>query len=516
MANVAVDPYLGQLLISRYRLVDLIGKGSMGRVYRADDTLLGGVPVAVKFLSRTLLNERMKFRFAQEARAGALLGQKSMHIVRVIDYGVHQDESPFYVMEYLQGENLSDQLLLRPTNLSRFLTLARHVCLGLQAAHHSIKVEGKICPIVHRDIKPSNILVVHDSGMGEFAKVLDFGIAKFLSDAEASQTQSFMGTLAYCSPEQIEGCELDNRSDIYSLGITFFEMLTGQMPLQSDSHSIGGWFKAHHFQQPATIESVCPGLNLPKSLEEMIMGCMAKSPERRPQTVNDILKTLEEVEQERKSSIPPAATLPAAEASPQSVTAEEFLPQSAVLSVEETCWQSSWPKNKPVGEIVFAKLIKTQAQTAATIWVMLPRHDIDRRLLSTRYNNFLLTMAPHPMMLWITAIYDPTHGVRWLPCYLDMKNPSAQELALELGNGGYYPLAFFPLDEPEQCANVMMLTIDPLQRQLLRQWVQLCRESISSAPATVSKGLLKAEFEKLKPQILVKLQRVTKMPEILE
>ncbi len=510
MTSTQFDPNLGQLLISRYQLAELIGKGSMGRVYLAEDTLLGGVPVAVKFLAKSLLGERMRGRFAAEARLGALLGQRSIHIVRVIDYGVNQEDAPFYVMEYLQGENLSDMLMVEPIPFQRFLKLMRQICLGLQTAHEGIKVDGELCSIIHRDIKPSNVLVIQDPALGELAKVLDFGIAKFMSDRDSGQTQSFMGTLAYCSPEQIEGKELDNRSDIYSLGITMFEMLTTKMPLQAENHSIGSWYKTHHNQKPLSLDRAAPGLSVPKALEDLIMGCMAKSPSDRPQTVKEILEILQPLEQSfgvPEPEIPEVIEQPTV--APDEITNRStvVLPQSALLSVEEACWQTAWPEDKPVAEIVFAQMVKAQAEQAAAVWMMLPRQDIQKRLLSSRYNQFLFTMAPHPMMLWITAIYDATLGARWMPCYLDLKNKYYQEMTLLLGQTGYYQLLYFALEDPTHCANVRTLTIAPYQRQLLRDWVQSSQNLVSTASASLSKEVLKAEFEKLKPQILEKLQR---------
>jgi eukaryotic-like serine/threonine-protein kinase len=507
MTTTQFDPNLGQLLISRYQLVELIGKGSMGRVYRAEDTLLGGVPVAVKFLAKSLLSERMKMRFAAEARLGALLGQRSIHIVRVIDYGVNQEDAPFYVMEYLQGENLSDMLMVDPIPFQRFLKLMRHICLGLQSAHEGIKVDGELCSIIHRDIKPSNVLVIQDLALGELAKVLDFGIAKFMSDRDSGQTQSFMGTLAYCSPEQIEGRELDNRSDIYSLGITMFEMLTTKMPLQAENHSIGSWYKTHHNQKPLPLEVAAPGLNLPKALVDLIMGCMAKSPSDRPQTVKEILEALQPLEQSFGVPEPEIKAQPTVAAEEIANRSTVILPQSALLSVEETCWQTSWPEDKPVAEIVFPQMVKTQTEQAAAVWMMLPRQDIQKRLLNMRYNQFLFATAPHPMMLWITAIYDSTQGARWMPCYLDLKNKYYQEMTLLLGQTGYYQLIFFALEDPVHCANVMTTTIAPYQRQLFREWVQSSQNLVSTAAASLSKDVLKAEFEKLKPKILEKLQR---------
>ncbi|MDS3860404.1 serine/threonine-protein kinase [Thermosynechococcaceae cyanobacterium BACA0444] len=505
MADINSDATIGQILMNRYRLTELIGKGSMGRVYLAADTLLGGVPVAVKFLSQSLMNERMKVRFAQEARAGALLGQKTIHVVRVIDYGVNADEVPFYVMEYLKGENLSDMIMIEPLPIPRFIRLMRHICLGLQVAHEGVMLEGKNCPIIHRDIKPSNALVVPDASMGELAKVLDFGIAKFLSDnLGSSQTQSFMGTLAYCSPEQIEGRELDGRSDIYSLGITMYEMLTGRMPLQAESHSIGSWFKAHHFQQPIPLAIAAPDLVIPKELNELIMACMAKSREERPQRVAEMIAVLEFLEERygfNRTSNPETLSVPAP------LPTAPSMPQAALQSVEETAWQAQWPTDKPRAEIVFASTIHAQRESAATVWVMLPRNEIDRRMLNTRYNQFLFTMSPHPMMLWITALYDPEQGARWLPCYLDLKIPRNQEVALLLASNGYYPLLFFALEDPEHCTNVITLTIATFQRQLLRDWVQTSKSLSSAAPPSVSRNLLKTELEKCKPQILEKLQQ---------
>ncbi|MGB5593927.1 MAG: serine/threonine-protein kinase, partial [Crocosphaera sp.] len=234
-----------RLLANRYQLIDLVGSGAMGQVYRAEDKLLGGVTVAVKFLSQALLNSKMRERFEREATISALLGERSNHIVRVRDYGVDEKEIPFYVMEFLKGESLNEVIKFRPLSLSRFLKVTRQICFALECAHKGIMFEGEMCPIIHRDIKPSNVLVVNDPALGELVKILDFGIAKLIQSGEA-QTQSFMGTLAYCSPEQIEGKELDSRSDIYSLGVMMYEMLTGEMPIFPENSSFGGWYEAHH------------------------------------------------------------------------------------------------------------------------------------------------------------------------------------------------------------------------------------------------------------------------------
>lgn len=494
--DAASDSNIGKLLINRYQLIELIGKGAMGRVYLAEDTLLGGVPVAIKFLAQTLLTEQMRVRFAHEARSGALLGQKSIHIVRVIDYGVNQDEVPFYVMEYLPGANLDDLISTQPLPLPRFLNLARHICLGLQCAHQGIILDGKVCPIIHRDIKPGNVLVIQDPSLGELAKILDFGIAKFLSDqTHSSRTSSFLGTLAYSSPEQMEGCELDGRSDIYSLGVMLFEMLTGQLPLQPGTHSIGSWYKAHHFQAPSSFKATSPTLKLPKLLEDLVMGCLAKAPSDRPQTTSQILETLQLLEQHLNTY--QKADKPVTDPQPEA---------SSTTLGDEVLWQATWPSDKPVAEIVFPYIIQTQRKTVAAVWAMLPQAEIQKRLLSTRYNQFLYSTSPHPMVLWITAIYEQHSGPRWLSCYLDLKNRRGLEILGLLGETGHYPLLLFALETPRQCANVMTFAIAPNQRQLLRDWLRTSQNLVSVASPTVSKSLLKAEFEKIKPKILSKLK----------
>ena len=188
------DEYYGRLLVQRYQLLEIAGKGSMGQVYQAKDTLLGGVIVAVKFLSRSKMTQRVRGRFMREATISALLGEQSIHIAKVRDYGVDDEERPFYVMEYLKGSTLKDVMQNKPMPLPQFFSFMRQICLGLQCAHDGIEIDGNVTQVVHRDIKPSNIIVVKDATLGELVKVLDFGIALLKSDESPT---GFMGTPAY-------------------------------------------------------------------------------------------------------------------------------------------------------------------------------------------------------------------------------------------------------------------------------------------------------------------------------
>ncbi|MDP5337085.1 MAG: serine/threonine protein kinase [Nodularia sp. (in: cyanobacteria)] len=510
------DPNIGRLLGKRYQLQELIGTGAMGRVYRAKDILLGGVPVAIKFLALSIQNKKMRLqeRFEQEAKTCALLGQKSIHIVRVMDYGVDENNTPFYVMEYLQGQGLTQIIRQQNQTLSlpRFLSMARQISLGLKCAHDGIPVDGTVYPIIHRDIKPSNILVIQDPSFGELVKVLDFGIAKLLQ-ADRDQTKYYLGTMAYSSPEQMEGKELDNRADIYSLGVMMFEMLTGKMPLVAATHSFGAWYKTHQTEEPRSFAKVAPTLQIPQSVKNLVMSCLAKAASDRPQSVGDILQAIESVEQEYRQQ----TTSPNHQAAIHSlVVKDEPQPKTTAnlqipLSNNEIDLVSSvsWPATKPIADIIFPKPIQSNGKMLPALWVMLPQPEINKRLNCNIYNQFLFIHTPHPMLLWITVIYNRQHEAKFLPYYLDMKTSWGQEIVGLLAQTASYRLLLFARETPDRCSHVLLSSIDPAQPQRLQQWIAMSKTFASSANPQFSKSLLKSEYDKIKPQILAKLETVS-------
>jgi serine/threonine protein kinase len=501
------DINIGLKLANRYELLEPLGQGSMGRVYLAEDMLLGSVKVAIKFLSQTLLGDKMRERFMQEAMTCALLGQKSIHVVRVTDYGVSDEGIPFYVMEYLQGQSLSHLINIGPLPLPRFLGLMRQLCLGLQAAHDGITLKNQPLPvpIIHRDIKPSNIMIVQDQTLGELAKILDFGVAK-LMQAGHEQTQCFMGTLAYASPEQLEGHDLDNRSDIYSFGVMMFQMLTGHLPLRATSHTFGGWYKVHLNQAPKTISDIAGSNAVPKLLEEVVMQCLAKRPQDRPQQVHDILTALEPLE---------SRFVPGLQISQRIGTTLNRLPvtrqpdPSTAVQEDQVCKLTVWPKDKPVAEIVFPHALPTSQGELVTLWAMMPQAEITRRLVSTRYNTFICTMSPHPMMLWLTVLYSSTYGARWLPCYVDLKSSLGQRIAGLLKDTGTYKLLLFALESPGGCSHVLTCNIAGPQRGMLQEWALTAQTRPSVGAAHTSRDILRNEFKtKLKEKVLQKLESI--------
>ena len=541
------DPNIGRLLGNRYQLQELIGFGAMGRVYRAKDTLLGGVPVAVKFLTLSMQNERMRWqeRFEREAKTCALLGQKSIHIVRVMDYGV---DEIYYVMEYLQGQTLGQIIRKKHLSLPRFLRIAKQIGLGLQCAHDGIPVDGKICPIIHRDIKPGNIMVIQDPSFGELIKVLDFGIAKLLM-SDSDHTKFYLGTLAYSSPEQIEGKELDSRSDIYSFGIMMFEMLTGKIPVVASTNTFGAWYKAHTFEKPCSFAEISPNLHLPKQLEDVIMNCLCKKPSERPQSINEIINILTTVEQQKDTHNTtknnpvinnthfikdtsvinntliyqdaqeiinpnfPVVAAPAKKIKTNLLTIPITNHNTQVelrrYSVDHDITQLvTWPHNKPIANIVFIQPIYHDKNLLPALWVMLPQEEIQKRLVCTRYNQFLFISSPHPVMLWITVIYTREHGAKWLSYYLDLKTNSGQEITGLLQNTGQYRLLFFTKETPHPCTHILQSSIAAAQREKLQEWLVSSQGSTLSTDAQISKNILKKEYEKIKPKILAKLEAI--------
>ena len=491
----------GRLLANRYQLIELIGSGAMGQVYRAEDKLLGGVTVAVKLLSQSLLSNRTRQRFEQEATISALLGQRNIHIVGVRDYGVDENNIPFYVMEYLQGESLSDIIRFHPLGLSRFLTLMRQICFGLESAHKGTVFQGEVCSVIHRDIKPSNIFVVQDSAFGELVKILDFGVAKIVLSGE-SNTQAFMGTLAYCSPEQIDGKKLDNRSDIYSVGIVMYELLTGEMPIMPENTSFSGWYEAHHHFLP---EPFSPSLNLPPELAKLILQCLEKDPDLRPQSVEELIKLIDKLQKKNQKNISKSTTsLQLAETLP--ATSPKTKNPNKFPSLEALGKQSCWPDDKPRQRIVFPRILEANEGAFASLWIMLDQKDILAYSMSNRYNQFIYMPNPHPMLLWLSVLYTRGQDPRWLPCYLDLKTPLGQQLTRLLAQRGRYWLLSFAMQHPQKCQKMTSLTIASEQRSMLVGWADTSQGLVGSKPQ-ITKKLLRQELKKIKPEIITKLHR---------
>ena len=500
-----------EIVADRYEIKKIIGKGGMGTVYEAEDTLLGGVKLAIKFLFHHTVDEKMKNSFLNEAKICALLGNKSINIVKVIDYGLWNEDSPYYVMEYLSGKSLKEIIETCPLSFDQFSEIVRQICIGLEVAHKGIEFNGSTSPIIHRDIKPANIFISPDPLIGQLVKILDFGIAKFFSDHSCmTQTNTFIGTLAYSSPEQIEGANIDDRSDIYSLGIMMYEMLTQRFPWNLSSASFGAWYKAHHYQQPLPLKSNNCKIEIPNALESLIFSCLEKDPKNRPQTVRSILRTLQDIQTSRESGFSTAHhsfnasrkpidilhdiskkdlsktyqfasetqyfnTAKPKEIPTRKVSEPVEIPKSRLNPAEDRlCWKTLWPKTKPIAEIVFPNLVKNYDYSIVlpSLWVMFSQDKIKRYLNAAVYNHFIFSASPYPVLLWLTAIYRPEAGVKFLPCYLDIAQSNVQSFVKKLSYNQYYSLLFFSLEKPHSCQCVRKVKMSTRQCELLDKWIQ--------------------------------------------
>jgi Tol biopolymer transport system component len=267
--------------IGIYEVIAPVAAGGMGEVYRARDTVLGR-DVAIKVLTRaTSASPEHRARFEREARAVAALSHPN--ILAIHNFG-YQDGIAYAVIEWLKGHTLREELAHRPLPLSRALDLGGQMALGLAAAHEK--------GVAHRDFKPENVFVTADG----VVKLLDFGLAKIVSDARDEFTAEapasdaitragmLMGTVGYMSPEQVSGSEADFRSDVFSLGIVLFEMLTGHSPFRRESpiETLSATVK----EAPPPLTTLTPGI--PSALERIVMRCLAKSPAERFQSARDL------------------------------------------------------------------------------------------------------------------------------------------------------------------------------------------------------------------------------------
>lgn len=284
------------LLGNRYELEALIGQGGMAHVYRARDRVLGR-PVAIKILRPEYASdENLLARFQREARAAAAL----LHPNIVSVYDVGQDGDRHYiVMEYMPGPTLKEVIRQRaPLPVEQALKVAEQVCAALEYAHRH--------GVIHRDIKPQNILFSEDE---EVVKVADFGIAKSRLDPEITAERLALGTVKYISPEQARGVEVVPQSDLYSLGVVLYEMLTGEQPFTGDTPvSIA---LQHIEADPPPLRQFNP--YIPPAVEEIVLRCLAKDPRHRFLSAREMRLALERyrlVGAEVTGAIPQSLSIP--------------------------------------------------------------------------------------------------------------------------------------------------------------------------------------------------------------
>ena len=271
--------------LSHYKILEELGRGGMGIVYTGEDTKLHRT-VAIKVLpAAALSSDDDRARFYREARAAASLSHPNIAVIHEIDEAVPEgseddDLRPFIAMEFIEGDTLEDRIKQGPMKLEEAVRIASEVSSGLEAAHKK--------DIVHRDIKAANVMLDGDGR----AKILDFGLAQTTASTKLTRMGSTLGTVAYMSPEQARGEEVDARTDLWALGVTLYEMIAGRHPFAGDYEQAVVYSIMNEDPEPLT--AVRTGV--PMGLEWIVLKCLAKKAADRYQTGTDLLVDLRNVD----------------------------------------------------------------------------------------------------------------------------------------------------------------------------------------------------------------------------
>jgi serine/threonine-protein kinase len=292
-----VDPLIGSVVEGRYEILDLLGEGGMGRVYRVRHRALGR-DFAMKVLRRDLSTDaELVSRFLREAKATASVHHPN--VVQISDFGALPDGVPYFVMELLVGYTLGQIIKAGgPVPAGRAVRVIRQVASALGAAHAA--------GVVHRDLKPDNVFLLGGASAGESfdarraramlgdqveSRVVDFGAAKIIGSSRMTRTGIVFGTPHYMSPEQASGGPVDHRADIYALGIIMYEMFTGRVPFEADTYM--GVLTQHMFVQPIPPSQVSEAAQELGALEDATLRCLEKRPEGRFASMADLLSALD-------------------------------------------------------------------------------------------------------------------------------------------------------------------------------------------------------------------------------
>ncbi len=272
-------------IVSQYKILEKLGAGGMGEVYKAEDSKLERT-VALKFPPTELTrNPEAKYRFINEAKAASAIQHHNICTIHAIDET--DDGQLFICMDYYEGETLKKKIGKGPLPMAEAIDFAIQIAQGLIKAHEK--------GIVHRDIKPANIFITLDGVI----KILDFGLAKLAGQTKLTRTGSTLGTVSYMSPEQVRGEEVDHRSDIWSLGVVLYEMLTGVLPFKGEYEQTMMYSILN--DTPQTI--ISQRSDIPEKLEQIIIRMLEKERAGRIQSAKELLQHLERLHGERKIAV---------------------------------------------------------------------------------------------------------------------------------------------------------------------------------------------------------------------
>jgi len=325
----------GTLFAKRYEIIEELGRGGMGKVYRVEDKKISQ-EIALKLINPGIAADKQTLeRFNNELKTARMVSHRN--VCRMYDLG-EDSGIHFITMEYVRGEDLKSMIRMSgQLGIGTAISISKKICEGLSEAHR--------LEVIHRDLKPNNIMIDKEGN----ARIMDFGIARSLKAKGITGSGIMIGTPEYMSPEQVEGKEVDQRSDIYSLGIILYEMLTGRLPFEGDTpFTIGIKHKSEIPEDPITFNS-----SIPEDLNRLILRCMEKDKENRFQCAEDVRSELERIESgiptSAKSGIPPKPRT-SKEISVSLSPKRLFLPAALILTftiIGLLIWRP-WSQKSPV------------------------------------------------------------------------------------------------------------------------------------------------------------------------
>jgi serine/threonine protein kinase/predicted Zn-dependent protease len=272
--------------ISHYKILEKLGEGGMGVVYKAQDTKLDRI-VALKFLPKHLLcDEEAKTRFAHEAKSASALNHPNITTIHEVD---EVEGECFICMEYVEGKTIKELVEEKGLSIEEILRIAIQTAEGLSKAHQK--------GIVHRDIKSDNIMLTRDG----LAKIMDFGLAKLKGATKVTKTGTTLGTLQYMSPEQAQGMEVDQRSDIFSFGVVLYEMITGQLPFKGDHEAAIIYSILNETPEPLARYKA----NVPERLQRIVDKALEKDRSIRYQSAAEVIADLKGLQKETTTAVVP-------------------------------------------------------------------------------------------------------------------------------------------------------------------------------------------------------------------
>lgn len=333
------DPRIGTLLAGRYVVEQVIGEGGMATVYRARHKLVDR-PVAVKIMNPLLASDPIvRERFRREARSAQMLAHPN--IIEIFDQGDTEDGTCYIVMELLRGESLATVIQRGRLEVDRAIHVMIQIARGIARAHD--------LDVVHRDLKPENIFLCRRDDGSDLVKLLDFGIARSRHDSRLTGQGELFGTPQYMAPERILGNDTGGSSDLYALGVVFYEMLTGELPFNAPDVAT---FFVKHMNEPArSLQELNP--RVPKALDELVRKLLEKDPKDRPVDAHRVHQDLLDMLREREVAAPPTP-----EAEPASVAAPITLAAGAadqwarrIFVLEQMLARAFGAKQRAPGEL---------------------------------------------------------------------------------------------------------------------------------------------------------------------